>query len=286
MKTKKLRLNLRRTRMLYIIAAVGIAFCIVLAYSFIEPYLFQTKTTVLKSEKITDKISGLKIVFISDIHQGKIMPLSRVADIVNRVNKENPDIILLGGDYITWNCDIEGCFRELKRLKAKYGIFGVLGNHEHKTGLAKRTEELMGESGIKKIDNEAVIADILGDKIAIGGVGDLLYDRQNINPLIEIDSSIFKILVSHNPDYVDNLKEEKLTDSVELVVSGDTHGGQVTFFGLWIPFLRSESAKEHPGGEYDIGKMKLIVSNGVGVLGVPLRLWAPPQINVIILEKM
>lgn len=260
-------------------------FMVVIIYSLIEPYLIREKITVIKSKKIKGRLDGIKIVFVSDIHQGKLMSVGRVKDIVKRINKLEPDIVLLGGDYITFGTDIEKCFAELNQIKSRYGTYGVLGNHEHKTGLAQAVSEKMKECNIIQMDNKAEWICIENEKIRIGGVGDLLYDTQNINPLLENSEKAYSILLSHNPDYVDEIKKNGYEKEIDLMLSGDTHGGQVTFFGLWTPFLRTESARTHRSGEFDIGNMKLIVSNGIGVLGVPLRLWARPEINVIILGK-
>lgn len=251
-------------------------------YSFIEPYWLQVEHINIIDRDIPKSFEGKKIVFISDIHHGGYFSIKRVARLVEKVNRLRPDIIILGGDYVYRDKKyIIPCFEELKKLKAAIGKFGVMGNHDHWQNV-ELTKQGMKNAGIVILDNQAEWTEINGHRIKIGGVGDLWEDSQDINPTIEnTKEEDFVILVSHNPDYV----EELVTHNIDLVLSGHTHGGQVTIFGLWAPLIPSRYGQKYRTGILDTEFTKVIITNGVGTIAPPVRFFARPEINVIVLRS-
>jgi predicted MPP superfamily phosphohydrolase len=136
----------------------------------------------------------------------------------------------------------------------------------------------MAGAGIRLIDNEAYWLEKNGGRIKVGGVGDYLEDIQDIEPTIaDVNKNDFVVLVTHNPDYV----EEMGTDKVDLVLAGHNHGGQVTFFGLWAPILPSKYGQKYRTGIVEVDGAKVIVSNGVGTITPPVRFFARPQIIIV-----
>lgn len=254
---------------------------LLLLYTFIEPYWLELKETNIVNKDLPASFENVKIVFVSDIHHGLFFSRARVRNLVQEVNKLNPDIILLGGDYVQGDPKyIQPCFKELKNLKAAIGKFGVLGNHDHWES-AELTRKFAGEANIRLLDNKAEWVYKNGERIKIGGVGDVFEDIQDINPTTsDAGDRDFVILLSHNPDYAEEIK----THNVDLVLSGHTHGGQVTLFGLWAPVLPIEN-KKYRTGLVDTGYTKVIVSNGVGTITPPVRFFARPQINLIRLKS-
>lgn len=96
--------------------------------------------------------------------------VDRLGKLVNKVNNLEPDIILLGGDYVHIDSKyIEPCFQELSNLKATFGVFGVLANHDHREG-PELTRKYMTEAGIHLIDNKAYWIEKEGERIKIGGL--------------------------------------------------------------------------------------------------------------------
>ena len=91
----------------------------------------------------------------------------------------------------------------------------------------------------------------------------------------------FVILVSHNPDYAEHMD----TDRVDLVLNGHTHGGQVTFFGLWAPFVPSEFGQKYRSGVVQTGSTIVVISNGIGTITPPVRFFARPEIVLVVLER-
>ncbi|MCX8129483.1 MAG: metallophosphoesterase [Clostridia bacterium] len=272
-------LRIRLKKISIVLILTGFVFFL---YAFVEPYLIQTKRMDLVNPDIPASFKGLKIVFVSDIHHSKVYSRKRVRSLVERINGLNPDIILLGGDYVNKSPSyIEPCFEELGKLKAVIGKYGVMGNHDHWESAAL-TRTSMESTGIKPLDNSSEWIYRGGKRIKIGGVGDYWEDRQIIgNTIDDVKESDFVLLLSHNPDYAEKIKSKK----VDLVLSGHTHGGQITLFGLWGPFTPSQYGQKYRTGLVETGYTKVLVSNGIGNVGYyPVRFFARPQINVITLK--
>ncbi|MDO9536337.1 MAG: metallophosphoesterase [Bacillota bacterium] len=246
-------------------------------YVFLEPFRLEEKDIIVVNGDIPRQFENTRIIFLTDIHHGPFFSKSRLRKLVKRVNSLQPDIILLGGDYVHRSPDyIESCFDELKKLEAGFGVYGVLGNHDHWEDGAL-TIQSMKDAGIHLIDNLARWIEKNGEQIKIGGVGDYLEDIQDINPTIaDVKNEDFVVLVTHNPDYVEHLK----TDKIDLVFAGHTHGGQVTFLGLWAPIIPSENGQKYRTGIIETDNTKVIVSNGVGTITPPVRFFARPQIII------
>ncbi|MCX7746051.1 MAG: metallophosphoesterase [Clostridia bacterium] len=271
------RLKLKRIS----IGIISLGF-ILFIYAFIEPYWIQVKKIEIADSSVPRSFKGTKIVFVTDIHHSKVYPRSRVKALVQKINGLKPDIMLLGGDYVNKSISyIEPCFEELKELKAPMGKYGVMGNHDH-----WESKELtllnMEKAGIKSLDNDSLWLYKNGEKIKIGGVGDYWEDKQIIeNTIHDVGENDFAILLSHNPDYVEKIK----TNKIDLVLSGHTHGGQVTLFGLWAPFVPSQYGQKYREGLIRNEYTQVLVSHGIGNVGYyPVRFFARPQIHVIELK--
>ena len=251
-------------------------------YIQIEPHFLAIKEIELKNAGISKEFDGKKIVFISDIHHGPDFSVKRIKNLVKTVNKLEPDIILLGGDYVSNAKYIEECFNELKELKAPLGKFGVLGNHDHWDDPVK-TRECMKKSEIKIMDNcsEWIVKN--GSRIKIGGVGDLWTDNQDIDKtIIDVKKEDYVILMSHNPDYAEKIGES--ISKIDLMLSGHTHGGQITIFGLYAPILPSAYGQKYRSGIVYKDDTAVIISKGVGSLSPALRFCCYPDILLLTLK--
>jgi predicted MPP superfamily phosphohydrolase len=268
----------RKKRILPVIAALLISMGL---YSFIEPFWIDQKFYVINHPDIPASFDNTRIVFLADIHHGRFFSRSRIRKVVDLANKLNPQLILLGGDYVEGSPDyIEGCFEELGKLSAELGVYGVLGNHDHWQG-ADKTREAMIKQGILSIDNNAFWVHKDGHRIRVGGVGDHCEDVQNLEVTTgKTLESDFVLLVSHSPDYALDITGDK----VDLLLSGHTHGGQVTLFGLYAPKVPSRYGQRFRTGEKVVNSIQVIISNGIGTVLLPIRFFARPQIVIIQLE--
>jgi predicted MPP superfamily phosphohydrolase len=247
-----------------------------------ETRWIRVNTIRINADNIPASFDGKRIVFISDIHLGPFFSRERVKGLVNRINKLNPDIIIMGGDYVHREpIYIKPLFEELKKLNSRYGIYAVLGNHDHWEN-ANLTRESMLASGIKICDNRSYWVRIDNDSIKIGGVGDVWEDEQLLDSTIhDLQPEDFCILISHNPDYQENMQ----SDLVDLTLSGHTHGGQMTFFGVWAPVLPSKYGQKYRYGLKSNPTMKSYITSGIGTITPPLRFFCRPEIVLFEMKK-
>jgi len=251
---------------------------LIVGYMFIEPYWVETKEITIESDQIPANFDGKRIVYLSDIHAGPLYSQDRLNNLVNQVNALKPDLILLGGDYVSGeDTYINSTFGKLNKLQAPLGVYAVLGNTD------PQYYSWMALDNSNTVINIGNLGDWVGNsdgKIRIGGVG-AENDRQDIDDAVgNATPSDFVILLRHEPDYFTKVNKSM----VDLVLSGHTHGGQVTFFGLWTPFLPPDGQK-YVSGIYKEGNSTLIVSNGIGTVNFPVRFFARPQIIVITLKR-
>jgi predicted MPP superfamily phosphohydrolase len=260
----------------------------VLGYGLTSAHRIEVKTYAFTSPQIPLEFDGIRIVLLTDIHRTWFFSQGRVRSLVDRVNSLEPDIVVLSGDYVYAETDYAAsCFEELARLQAPLGRYAVLGNHdygEHDNGGRDPTPtvEAISESGITLLDNEGVWIDEAGSRIRLGGVSDLQMGNPRLAPVIDGTSTEdFVVLACHAPDYA----EELPVGAIDLMLSGHTHGGQVTFFGLWAPYLPSDYGQKYRTGLVTTEATSVIVSNGIGTIFPPIRFFAPPQIVEVTLES-
>ena len=276
---------------LFILLVIG---AVLLAYASLETRWVKITNVTIESHDIPLSFDGKRIVFVSDIHHGEALSRERVMKLVQRINDLHPDIIILGGDYSSREEKyIIPVFDELRNLKSKYGIFGVMGNHDYFVN-GDLTIKMMKRNGINLCDNKSYWVKINRDSIKIGGVDDPSGNVQVLDSTIyDVHPKYFCILISHQPNYVKTLN----TDLVDLTLSGHTHGGQVTFFGLWAPILPSDNglwasltfSKEGQKYCYGLyqrnGTMQSYITSGIGTRSPHFRFFRRPEIAVLELKK-
>ncbi|WP_070155535.1 metallophosphoesterase [Sphingobium phenoxybenzoativorans] len=224
----------------------------------------------------------LRVALITDTHlSGPDNSPERLARIFDRVNAMRPDLILLGGDYVSRNKPFSKIYSNsemiapLARLKAPLGVVAVLGNHEisHFDGSsAPKILTSFQEAGIRLLMNEAVRR----GPLVIGGIPDFYKNGADVPATIAAMRRLggAPIFLSHNVDAVRQLGGWR-----GLVVAGHSHCGQIAlpFYGpLFVPQKLPFTC-----GRYDIDGKTIIVSGGVGTSSLPLRLAAPPDIWII-----
>jgi predicted MPP superfamily phosphohydrolase len=281
----------KRTKRLLIIILTGI---VLLTYSSLETRWVKISPVTIESHDIPKSFDGKRIVFVSDIHHGASLSIERVKKLVLRINSLHPDFIILGGDYSSREDKyIKPLFDELRNLKSNYGIFGVMGNHDYFVNGAL-TKKMMERNGIKICDNKSYWVKIKQDSIKIGGVDDPDGSKPELDSTVyDVHKKDFCILISHRPDFIKQINN----DLVDLTLSGHTHGGQVTFFGLWAPVLPTENglwaainfSKE--GQKYRYGlvhskpNMQSYITSGIGTRFPHFRFFCRPEIAVLELKR-
>ena len=244
----------------------------------IEPQMLEVNEITVQSNQIPKEFNGTKIALVADFHYGEFVNEDRVRYVVSKTNEQKPDIIVLAGDYVTNNeNDILPCINILSNLNAPYGVYAILGNNDPKDA----TEEAINKTHIQSIQNQGYWIEKNGEKIRLGGVGDLStdyqYPRLTTNPATDDD---FVILAYHNPNYFPLINHTR----TDLSLPGYTHGGQINLFGYTPRVQPASNGKQYISGLYEEDNCQLVVTNEVGETKLPFRFMAVPQITIIKLE--
>ena len=248
-------------------------------YGLFEAGWVRIDRQTLPLARLPRSFDGTTIAFLTDIHHGPFTSLDYVTAVVRTTLTLRPDIIILGGDYSHKDGKyIRPCLEALAGLKAPLGVFGVLGNHDYWHGVRETTEG-MKAARIVELTNGGEWIRRGSDRFRIAGVNDLWsgkVDGQAALGNATPDDAC--LLVSHNPDYAENLRDVR----VGLILSGHTHGGQVVFPG-GAPFVPSRYGQKYLHGLVQAPETLVYVSRGLGTSGVPVRFGSRPEINLITL---
>ncbi|MCL2119838.1 MAG: metallophosphoesterase [Planctomycetaceae bacterium] len=251
---------------------------------FVEPRNIMIAEYEIMSDNLPDAFDGKRIALITDIHHGSRGSFNLLNQIVRLTKEQSPDLILLGGDYARERPQLlVDCFTKLSELKAPLGVYAVLGNHDDWNMPLMRTT--IHDAGIELLHNNAVWLEEKGERILLVGVKDLWCGQATLAGMRkELAESDFTVLLSHNPDYYDSVSTND-RKNVDLMLSGHTHGGQITVFGFYAP-VRTAKAKYTTGlVKPDASWTTIIISNGLGTGGLPIRFFARPQIVFVTLKK-
>jgi len=233
------------------------------------------KTTHLSGRKD----SVLKIVQLSDIHCDSTD--GKFEEVVAKVNAIKPDLLLLTGDYVGNKRDYQAFVHRLRGIHVACPKFAILGNWEYWSHLNLDTlKQDFAESGIELLVNESRQILLQGRTINLFGLDDYLGGKPNLGIVQPTDAS-FNIVLAHCPVLFDAIVASKQIDKDRdlLVLSGHTHGGQVTFFG--IPFKTPPGSGKYTAGLYKSGRSSLYVSRGIGNSVIKFRLFSPSTIELI-----
>ncbi len=230
-------------------------------------------------------LSGLRIAQITDLHIGPMMRAPKLRGYVDRINRLEPDLIVITGDIFDFDPQYieEGC-TELARLRAKRGVFAVLGNHDVYTGTERVVEGIREHTDIRVLRDEWVEIDVDGTPICLAGIedpGEGWRAKESEHPALDvlapkIPSHLPRVLLAHRPSYFAHASRA----GFQVVLAGHTHGGQLRF-----PFAKnfnvSRVIAHHTSGRFDMDGSTLYVSQGLGVAGLPVRLNCPREISLI-----
>jgi uncharacterized protein len=222
--------------------------------------------------------NGYRVAFVSDIHFGNNFSRERLERVVETVNALKCDCVILGGDYTRSRAEMETFAEIAAGFRSRDGTYAVLGNHDFYDD-APAFRALLRARGITVLDDSAVL---LPARIAIVGIANLSDSYPDANRLLDlVPEGTFAILVSHEPDFA----EETDISPYGLMLSGHTHGGQITLFG-YAPILPSAYGQKYRTGTVLKDGTPVVVSNGVGYSGEVLRfrLFAPSDVIAITLR--
>ena len=272
-----------------------------LVYGFSNKYNYDVRRIQLAFDNLPGSFRGLKIIHISDIHSGSFTNKKAVEKGVQKILKENADLILFSGDLVNDRAtEMEDYMDVFSQLKAPLGVYSTFGNHDYgdyvhwpHNGITKQQNlvnlaKVHADLGWRLLMNEHVVLERNGEQIALLGIEnwsnkarfpkhgrmDLAYPGAEKYP--------FKILMSHDPSHWEAQVRPQYTD-IDLTLSGHTHGMQ---FGVEIPGFHWSPVQyvyKQWAGLYEEGKQKLYVNRGYGFIGYPGRVGILPEITVITL---
>jgi len=241
-----------------------------------EPYMLTIEHERIELSRLPKAFESFRIVQLSDIHHGPFSDPSQIERAVDTANRLQPDIIALTGDYISKERHYAApCAEMLGRLRARFGVYAVLGNHDHWVDAALITDLFRAE-GITMLVNQGMRFELNGSAFWLAGVDDTMVGLEDISlALAGSREDEMKLLLAHNPIV---LRRAARAD-VDLVLSGHTHGGQVA--------LRSEpSASGGPRRRFlkglgRFGNTQIYVNRGLGTVVLPIRYGCPPEVSLL-----
>ena len=244
--------------------------------AFAEPFRLTIERHTILLPRLPPALDGLRIVQLSDLHHSPFTGREQIEQAIAAANSLEPDIVALTGDYVSHEREYAApCAEMLGRLRARCGVYAVLGNHDHWTDAAL-VSDLFRAEGIRMLINEGMRFEHRGASLWLAGVDDTMVGLEDLGLALagsRVDE--LKLLLAHNPTVL----RRAARAGVDLVLSGHTHGGQVAW--------RAErSASGRPRrrllrGLGCRGETQIYVSRGVGTVVLPVRYGCPPEVSLL-----
>jgi predicted MPP superfamily phosphohydrolase len=261
--------NYPQVKFIALLTVIGLftVFSLIGNYRFRHPAVSQVNIDMPKG---TGPAGTLTIALATDVHLGNVIRKNRLKKYVKLLNSQNADIILFGGDLLDHSIravEAQNMNEDLRLLKARYGVYGIFGNHEY-YGNGAMAADFYARSGIKLLRDTAVNID---NRFILAGRDDVSQHRRK--PLSEILESISgnlpKILLDHNPAKMD----DALKNNIGLQLSGHTHNGQIFPINLIV-----KGIYQLPYGYKQTGNTHYYVSSGLGLWAAPVRIGTKSEI--------
>ncbi len=222
----------------------------------------------------------MRLVLLTDVHAAPLItPPARLGRIVDQINRQHPDIVLIGGDFLGRDMSRNGdaaiaqALAPLRALRASRGVIAVMGNHDQGHE-ARAIRASLLRSGVTILDNSAMRE----GPLAIGGVNDAQTGRADLTATVAAMDRLggTPVLLTHSPDVF-----PRTPPRIGLVLAGHTHCGQISPPLIGPVVVPSRYGRRYACGVIANGGQRLVVSAGIGTTALPLRLNAPPDIWVI-----
>lgn len=246
----------------------------------IEPRLLFVKNVDLFIPNWPKSLNDTKVAVISDLHIGsKSINFKKIEKIVQKINAEDPDLIFILGDYDTYlisksKIPPERISKSLKKLKAKYGVVSILGNHD--IAHQEIVKDMLSNAKIKLLEDEKVNIKIKNKNINVIGSKDLWHfpdTRKVVNMTKKTKGPI--LFLAHNPDTFDDIPP-----NISLILSGHNHGGEVRFPFVGAPFVPSEYGQRFIKGHVAENNKHIYITSGIGSL-TRVRFGNIPEIVIL-----
>ena len=280
MKGKSLILNI-----LYVFLGLIVLF---LVYSHYEYRHIKIRTIEIKSKDIPEEFNRKRVLFVADFQYDTMARYNKRQQkkAIEMINAQKKDMILLGGDYATWEKNIPKFYEDAKDIKIpELGVYAIYGNHEYPG--EEETAENMKKLGFNLLVNENRKITINNENIYIAGVTDLWHGKPDAKKALEgLKREDFVLFLTHNPEYFEEMTEDE-KQKADITLAGHTHGGQVTFFGKII-MSAIKDKKKYGYGMKEYNGHKIYITSGLGgaFLEMFIRFFAQPEIVIFELKRI
>ena len=280
MKGKSLILNI-----LYVFLGLIVLF---LVYSHYEYRHIKIRTIEIKSKDIPEEFNGKRVLFVADFQYDTMARYNKRQQkkAIEMINAQKKDMILLGGDYATWEKNIPKFYEDAKDIKIpELGVYAIYGNHEYPG--EEETAENMKKLGFNLLVNENRKITINNENIYIAGVTDLWHGKPDAKKALEgLKKEDFVLFLTHNPEYFEEMTENE-KEKADMTLAGHTHAGQVTFFGKII-MSAIKDKKKYGYGMKEYNGHKIYITSGLGgaFLEMFIRFFAQPEIVIFELKRI
>ena len=250
-----------------------------------------TKEYKIETNSIPSSFDGLKVLHFSDLHYLRVVDDNMLKKVVEEINLINPDIVIFTGDLIDKDFNINDKQKEqlitlLKSINSKYGKYSIIGNHDYIKD-KEEIETIYNESNFILLQNTYdIIYNSENEKIFLGGLDTYSYDKADIDKVMNYfkdnDNIDYKIILVHEPDYIDTITSKY---DVDLVLAGHSHNGQIN-----IPFIKNfilpYGSQKYYKNYYNVDNTPLYISRGIGESRINLRFLNKPSINFYRINKI
>lgn len=255
---------------------------------FIEPNRLTVKSYTLSVHNLPASLKGTKVALLGCLHAGcPSVGISKVKQVVDLINKQNPDLVFLLGDFLSnfvigrQQVTPYSVADELSRISCTLGKYAVLGNHDIWRGKDEICTSLR-RFGIEVLDNSCFSlppTELSGD-VCIAGVGWEGDQPEAVKATFKaVLQDAFKIALIHSPDTFGLLPQD-----VSLAFASHTHGGQVRLPIIGALLVPCKTGSKYASGTFKEGNKQLVVTSGVGTSIIPVRLFCKPEIVIVTLE--
>ena len=255
------------------------------AYGFVRRTDFQVHELDIPIPGLAPDLDGLRILQLSDIHLSPFLSVAELERAIDATMGIHPHLAMITGDLISQRGDpLDACIRQLARVKADAGVFGCMGNHERYARVEAYTERAAARVGIRFLRQASTQLRFGSATLNLAGV-----DHQSKAGGKEylkgaermVAPGACNLLLSHNPDVFPVAARQ----GYNFMLSGHTHGGQVTVEILDQSINPARFFTPYVYGLYRLGDATAYVTRGIGTIAIPARIGAPPEIAVLRLRK-
>lgn len=224
-------------------------------------------------------LQGLRIVQLSDLHLSPLVSERTVARAIDMANETSAQVAVITGDLISMSGDpLDACLAQIARLRSDAGIYGCMGNHEEYAEALEYTTQAGANLGIRFLRDEFTLLRFGSANLNLAGVDYQSRQRPYLVGTEELlVSNATNVLLSHNPDVFPVAAEQ----GWDLTLAGHTHGGQINFEMIHPSINVVRLLTPYVHGLYKQGNSSVFVTRGIGTIGLPARLGAPPEVSLI-----